>query len=132
MTTRIIKYIPKHTGANTQYREITPEDQLWIQMQLIRYLTVMGGLDQARDEDSRWVREQWWHKRTDKVHRGTNGQNTPCSMVSGILNNMLFKPEPQRDFTDKQMEDIEYISAVMGQSYPGCEPVRFQIGYDIE
>jgi hypothetical protein len=92
-------------------------------------MTVMGELDQNRDEDSVWVRDRWWHKRTDKVHKGKLGQNTPCSVASGIINNMMFKEPAQRDLTNKQMEDVEYISAIMGSCYEGCTPIRFQIGF---
>lgn len=127
MATRIVKYLPKHTSAGTEYRECDPDDVLWIQMQLIRYVTIMGELDQNRDDDSKWVRDHWWHKRSDKVHKGKLGQNTPCSIISGIINNMMFKEPQQRDFTNKQMDDIEYVSAVMGTVYEGCLPIRFQI-----
>ena len=129
MQTRVIKYIPKITHSGTEYRELDPEDLAWIQTQLVRYVVIMGELDQNHDEDSRWVRDHWWHKRTNKVHKGQFGQNTPCSIVSGIINNMMFKDTPQRDFTNKQMEDIEYVSAIMGSCYPGCQPIRFQIGF---
>lgn len=128
---KVIKYIPKITNAGTEYREIDPEEMTWIQTQLVRYLTIMAELDQARDEDSRWVRDQWWHKRSDKLHRGKQGQNSPCSVVGGVLNNMMFKDTPQRDFSNKQMEDIEYISAILGTVYEGCQPIRFQIGFSV-
>lgn len=129
MATRVVKYIPKHTAAGTEYRECDAEDLAWIQTQLVQYMAIMGELDQNRDEDSKWVRDQWWHKRTDKVHKGKLGQNTPCSIVSGIIQNMMFKVPQQRDFTNKQMEDIEYISSIMGNCYDGLVPVRFQIGF---
>ena len=129
MATRVIKYIPKNTGAGTEYRECDPDDLAWIQTQLVRYVAVMGELDQNRDDDSKWVRDQWWHKRTDKVHKGQLGQNTPCSIISGMINNMMFKTPPQRDLTNKQMEDIEYVSAIMGNCYEGLQPIRFQIGF---
>ena len=128
--TRIIKYVPKTTNAGTQYREISPEDMGWVQSQLIRWLAAMAELDQSRDEDSRWVTSQWWHKRTNKVHGGKLGQNTPCSVTGGILNNMLFKDNPQRDLSNKQMDDLVYISHILGQVWTGCTPMRFQIGFE--
>lgn len=127
---RIIKYIPKVTNAGTEYRECDPTDLAWIQEQLIRWLVIMGELDQSREEDAVWVRDQWWHKRSSKLHKGREGQNTPCSVVSGILQNMMFKQPAQRDLTNKQMEDIEYISAMLGAVYEGCSPLRFQIGFE--
>lgn len=126
---RIIKYIPKITNARTEYREITNEDAVWLQTELIRWLTVMSQLDQCRDDDSVWVRDHWWHRRTNKLHKGQEGPNTPCSLVGGVLNNLLFKEPQQRDFTNKQMEDIEYVSAILAQAYPTITAVRFQIGF---
>lgn len=131
MATRIIKYIPKITAAGTEYRQCNEDDLMWIQTQLIQYMAIMGELDQLRDEDSTWVRDQWWHRRSNKVHKGRQGPNSPCSIVSGIISNMMFKENPQRDFTNKQMEDIEYISSVIGNSYEGLTPIRFQIGFEL-
>lgn len=125
---KIIKYIPKITNAGTEYRELDPDDLMWIQTQMVRWLSQMAELDQLRDEDSVWVRDNWWHKRSNKMHKGRNGPNSPCSVVGGILQNMMFKTPVQRDLTNKQMEDIEYISTVIGAAYKDCEPFRFQIG----
>lgn len=126
---RIIKYLPKTTAASTQYREIPGDDLAWLQSEMIRWLTIMGEMDQLHDEDSKWVLNQWWHKRSNKVHKGQQGPNTPCSVIAGILNNLLFKSPQQRDLTDKQMADIEYVSAVMAQ-VGDCQAVRFQIGLE--
>lgn len=127
---KIIKYIPKITTAQTEYREIDPDDHVWLQTELIRWQTVIGELDQQHDQDSRWVRDEWWHRKSKKLHKGQHGPNTPCSVVAGIIHNIMFKEQPQRDFTRKQMEDIEYISLAMAQM--GCCAVRFQIGISHE
>lgn len=125
---KVIKYIPKTTSARTEYREIDSEDYAWLQTQMIQWLTIMGQLDQKHDEDSKWVLSQWWHKKdSKKLHKGQEGPNTPCSTVCGILHNMLFKDQPQRDFSNKQMEDLEYVSLVVSQ-LGDCEAIRFQIG----
>lgn len=128
MTARIIRYIPKLTSARTQYREITEEDQQWLQVSMIEWLTRMAELDQSHDEDSKYFLAQWWHRRSKTLHRGQQGPNTPCSTVGGILNNMMFKHTPQRDFSDKQMADIEAISHVLAQAID-CTAIRFQVGF---
>lgn len=124
---KIIKYIPKITSARTQYREIDPEDMRWLQTELIRWLAIMSELDQNRDEDSRWVREQWWHKRTDTLPKGQCGQNTPASFIGGLVKNLVFGQ--QRDLSDKQMDAVQWISHVMGGSFADCSETRFQIGF---
>ena len=128
MATKTIRYVPKITSARTEYCEIDPEDQAWLIDQLIHWLAVMGEMDQARDSDSEWVRDQWWHKRTKKLNSGKQGLNTPCSFVSGVIVNMLYKQPAQRDLTRKQMDDFETISAIMAQMFD-TNSIRFQIGF---
>jgi hypothetical protein len=48
--------------------------------------------------------------------------------VGGILNNMMFKETPQRDFSDKQMADIEAISHILAQAID-IPAIRFQVGF---
>ncbi len=127
MATKTIKFIPKITQAKTQYREIDLEDMTWLKMELVQALAIMAELDQYRDEDSRWVREQWWHKRTNTLPRGQQGENTPASFVGGLLKNIMFGD--QRDLTDKQMEAVQNITHVLGSAFPECTQVRFQIGF---
>jgi hypothetical protein len=125
---RVIKFVPKSTGARTEYREITVEDMAFVQSEMIRWLAVMSELDMARDEDSKWVRDQWWHKRTETLPRGREGQNTPASFVGGMINNLVFGE--QRDLSDKQMDAIQNISHVLGSSTQGCTAITFQIGFN--
>jgi hypothetical protein len=125
---RVIKYIPKVTSARTEYREVSTEDMAFIQTELIRWLALMSELDMSRDEDSKWVNTQWWHKRTDSLPRGKEGQNTPASFIGGMVNNILFGN--QRDLSDKQMDAVQNISHVLGQCVEGCTCITFQIGFD--
>lgn len=126
--TRLIKYLPKETMAKTDYREIHPDDMAWLQKEFIRYLSLMAERDLNNSEDNQWILNQFWHKRTDKLHKGRFDdkfrQNTPCSFVGGLVNNIVFGT--QRDLTSKQMEDIEFISQALA-TFLDVEPVRFQI-----
>ena len=126
---RIIKYIPKTTTARTEYREITQDDLLFLQGELIRWLAIMSELDQDPSEDAQWVLSNWWHKRNKKLHKGHNGLNTPASLVGGIVINIMFKEPVQRDLTNKQMEDLEIVSALLAAYRQDVTPVRFQIGF---
>jgi hypothetical protein len=129
---RVIKYIPKATSARTEYREIDGDDDLWIRTELIRWLALVGELDQTHDEDLRLFRDGWWHRKSKTLSKGHLGPNSPCSVVSGIINNMMFKPTPQRDLTAKQMSDLELISQTLSGIFPNdATGIRFQIGFEI-
>lgn len=126
--TKIIHYIPKQTQARTEYREIHESDMQWLHQEFIRYLSLMAERDLNPSEDNQWIMDKFWHKRTDKLHKGKVDeryrQNTPCSVVGGLVNNLVFGT--QRDLTDKQMEDIEFISMALA-TFLEVEPIRFQI-----
>ncbi|CAB4153571.1 hypothetical protein UFOVP635_9 [uncultured Caudovirales phage] len=128
MAKRIIKYVPKITGAKTEYREINEADMNFIQSELIRWLATMSELDMARDPDSKWTRDSWWHKRTDTLPRGHEGQNTPASFVGGMIMNVVYGT--QRDLSDKQMDALTNISHIMGECMQGCTSFNFQIGFE--
>jgi len=125
---RVIKFIPKTTNANTNYREVSIEDMAFIQEQMIRWLAVMGEKGISRDEDDKWVNTQWWHKRTSTLPKSKTGENTPCSFTAGMLNNFMFGN--QRDLTEKQMDALTNISHIMGAAFESCTELAFQIGFD--
>ena len=119
--------MPKHTNAGTEYRELCEEDRAQVLSTCVQMLTVMSEYDARRDEDSIWVRDQWWHKRSNKVHKGQHGPNSPCSVIGGIVYNMMYKDPLQRDFSSKQLADIEYVTAVMNNVYDNIPAYRFQV-----
>lgn len=131
MATRVIKYVPKHTGASTEYREIDENDKQFILTTCIQALTIMAEYDKASsdDTDKAWIRDHWWHKKDKRLHKGREGQNTPCSTLGGIVNNMMFKEPLQRDFSDKQMSDLEFIFQCLNTFREEIPAVRFQIGF---
>lgn len=128
--TKIITYIPKQTAARTEYREITPEDMAWLQQQFIRYLSLMAERDLNPSDDNKWILNEFWHKRTSKLHKGrvndSYRQNTPCSVIGGLVNNLVFGS--QRDLTDKQMEDIQFVSMALA-TFLEVDAIRFQIRF---
>lgn len=131
MATRVIKYIPKNTAAGTEYREIEEDDKQFILTSCIQALTVMSEYDTAAsdDEDKKWVREQWWHKKDKRLHKSQNGLNTPCSVLGGIVHNMMFKTPLQRDLSDKQMKDLEMVFLLLSSVKEEIPSMRFQIGF---
>jgi hypothetical protein len=87
----------------------------------------MGTISNAHDEDLKTLRDQWWRRRRSTLPRGRHGENTPESMVAGILENMLYCEMPQRDFSDRQMDAIEEISNWMNAIDNSFENIRFAI-----
>jgi hypothetical protein len=130
MATTIIKYLPKHTNAGTEYREIQDDDRGHVLQTCIQIMSMMSEYDTRSDDDSRWVRDQWWHKRSNKLHKGQNGLNSPCSVIGGIVHNMMFKTPAQRDFSNKQISDLEYITQAIHAVNESIPAYRFQIGFE--
>jgi hypothetical protein len=111
MAIRIIHYTPKITNARTQYVTIEKNDMAWIQSEIVRWLALMGALDSHRNQDIRLIQKHWWYKKTSTLPKGMDGQNSPLTFVSGILNNLMFGT--QHDLSVIQMEALENISAQM-------------------
>ena len=108
---RYIKYIPKVTNAKTQYVTIDPNDMVWLQTEFIYWISLMGMLDVNRNEDIRQVMKYWWYKRSSTLPKGLTGQNSPLSLVSGLLHNLMYGT--QHDLSTSTMDSIENISAQM-------------------
>lgn len=103
-----IKYIPKHTSANTQYIEIDRDEMEWLKLELARYLSVFGELESSNNSDVQKILKSWWHKKDKKLPRGQNGINSPLTFVSGLYNNLTYNG--QRDLSEKVLPAIEQIS----------------------
>jgi hypothetical protein len=128
MPNKTIKFIPKHTASNTNYRTISEEDMKFLQEEFIRWIVKMGEISIQRDPDSKWVFNQWWNKRTATLPYSRTGQNTPASFVSGVLANTMFGE--QRDLTDKQMDALQSVSHIMGNVFDDCSTLKFMIGFE--
>lgn len=126
--TRAIHYLPKITQARTEYRELRPEDRDWLLLELSRWLVKMGTLSNTNDSDLKTVRDQYWRRRRAGLPRGRDGQNSPESLVAGMLENMLYTDQPQRDFSDRQCTAIEDISRWMGAIDDTFTEITFMIG----
>lgn len=123
-----IYYLPKDTSANTEYRQIRSEDHDWLITYLFKTLVAMALTSNTANEDHKIMRDQWWRRRRSSLPRGKTGQNTPESMIAGILHNMLYAQEAQRDFTQKQCDAIEDISKWMSaMDEQQFEQVQFAI-----
>ena len=108
MSIRIIKYIPKVTNARTTYVDIDKSDMMWLQSELIRYLSFMGEIDGHRNEDLRQIMKYWWYKRTASLPKGMNGQNSPLTFTAGLVNNLVYGT--QQDLSQIVLDGIENVS----------------------
>jgi hypothetical protein len=117
-----VYFIPKITTARTEYREIDPADHSWLISQMMEWVVKMAGLSNTNNPDLKAVRNEYWRKRRATLPKGREGQNSPESMVGGILENMLYQENPQRDFTQRQCDAIEDISNWMN----ALDSTRFQ------
>lgn len=110
-TIRTIKYIPKATTAKTQYVDIDRGDMEWLQTEMIRWLAMMGELDGSHNDDVKQIMKYWWYKKTATLPKGKEGQNSPLTFVSGIVNNLVFGST--QDLTTRYLDSLENISANM-------------------
>lgn len=120
--TRMVQYLPKNTTANTEYRDVCDSDHSWLLNQLMQYLVMMATLTTSKSEDNKIVITEYWRKKRSNLPRGREGQNSPESMVAGIIENMLYATAAQKDFTAKQCTAIEDISHWMH----AIDNVRFE------
>lgn len=119
-----ISYEPKITSAKTQYNKIDSSDMTYVQMQLVRYICLMGELSKHRDREIQNIITQWYRKRTQTLPKSKNGWNTPESFISGLLNNIMFGN--QNDLSQIQMDALENISANMELIYDAVKQLDLQ------
>jgi hypothetical protein len=126
---RTIKYIPKTTTANTEYRELNEEDLNWVKTTILKSMARMSELSVSHNEDHKLVMSDYWNRRRKSLPRRRDGENSPNSFIGGLANNLIFGT--QRDLSDRQMEGIEQIFGIMSALFPEeFEAVRFQVSFE--
>lgn len=123
-----IDYKPKVTGANTQYNELAATDMIWVQTQLLRYMSMMGELKNNRNPAVRAIVKEYWSKKTDTLPRGRNGRNSPETYISGLINNLIFGN--QRDLSDTQMQALTNIAHVVSEIADATKKLNLQSNCD--
>lgn len=126
--TKVIPFIPKLTSAKTTYRELSESDRAWLLNEMLQWVVRMSTFSNTTNEDFKTFRNEYWRKRRSTLPKGRDGQNSPESMIAGILDNMLYSDNPQRDFTEKQCTAIEDVSKWMVAVDSKFSEVIFQIG----
>ena len=112
-----IVYSLKHTAAKTQYVEIQQSDKAQLLHTLTQAHLLMSQLcAEPNIKSEGFEYAQAWLTRTKDLHRGRAGLNSPMSMVTGVLYNMTWGK--QRDFTHKQIEDLEICLLLAHSVWP--------------
>ena len=124
---KTIYYIPLVTGARTEYRKVSAEDSTYLLNQMMRGLVKMATLSNTTNDDYKELRDIWWRKRRKTLPKGRDGQNSPESFIAGVLDNMLYATNQQRDVTAVQCEALEDIFNWLTAFDSGIEAIRFQI-----
>jgi hypothetical protein len=120
-----ILYDPKTTSAKTQYNKIESEDMVFVQLELVRYMALMGELKRHRNRDVQNIVSQWYQKKTQTLPKSTTGQNTPETFICGLINNLMFGN--QNDLSQIQMDALENISANMSLIYDAVKGLDLQV-----
>lgn len=119
-----IEYDPKITNARTQYHRIDKKDMDLIQVELMRYLALMGELTKNRNREIQIIINQWYRKKTQTLPKSRDGWNTPETFIAGLLNNIMFGN--QNDFSQIQLDALENISANMEIIYEAVKELNLQ------
>jgi len=122
---RTVRYLPKTTSANTQYREITPEELAWVLSEVNHWGSLMNNHLHTQDPDWSQLNRDWWTKRRKTLPKGQHGLNSPQSFCAGVIYNTMYKDPLQRDLSQHQCEGIEEISSVMSELSDSCTEIRF-------
>jgi len=123
-----ITYDPKVTQARTQYNKISIEDMSWLQLEMMKYLALMGELVNVKDENTKLIINSYWRKKSKTLPKGRYGQNSPETFISGMLNNLMFGT--QNDLSDIQMDALTNISACMHVIYDVVKSLNLQPNTD--
>lgn len=103
--------MPKSTNAKVQYIDLDKDDMEWLQTEMLRWLALMGEMDGSHNDDVKQIMKYWWYKKSNTLPKGKQGQNSPLTFVSGLVNNLVFGST--RDLTTIYLDSIENISSNM-------------------
>ena len=125
---KVITYQVKSTMAKTEYRKVDREDQKWVLDQLEEWMLKMDAFSKSRVRDLEDIYDHYWDAKTKDLVAGRSGQNSPKSMVEGILENMRYGTDvKQYDFSKPQCDGIEKISSGMHTCFGDvCPEIKFE------
>jgi hypothetical protein len=102
---KTIKYEKKITNANTIYVDMHPTDRTWLLNEIQK---VSMGFTQDL------ITYEYLLKKTGKITKGRNGQNSPKEYLNGVYSNLCSN---DNDFSIIQLKDIEHIFSEINSLY---------------
>lgn len=108
---RTIRLLPKITAAQTQYYDMDPEDQQYIQHWLTRFLADISELATYHEDIAR----EYFRRQPRTLPRGRHGPNSIASMIGGIVSQTL--QNPTRNLSEPQLEPLEQVFDIMQPLY---------------
>lgn len=121
---RTIIVVPKATAANTQYYDISTDDEAYIYEWLIRFLAELSETA-THDEE---LKKEWFRRRPDQFPRGKNGPNSIASMLGGIIAAKMING--RHNFSDATLDAVESLFSGMAGYYSELDtppqPIKFR------
>lgn len=120
-----IPYMIRAKLSTTAYTEIHEDDMETIKAILLKISAVINESSNSKTEEGKEAFANFI-ARTEKLPRGRNNMNSIASYTGGLINNLIFGE--QRDFTERQLIAIEYITKEMHSYVEDIPQVRFRLG----
>lgn len=120
-----IPYMIRTKLSTTTYTEIHEDDMENIKAILLKVAAVICEGSNSKTEDGKDAFARFITV-TEKLPRGRNNMNSIASYTGGLINNLVFGE--QRDFTERQLIAIEYITKELHSVVPEIPQVRFRLG----
>lgn len=111
--------------SSTSYTEIHHDDMQTVQAILIKISAIICESSAIKSEEGQEAFKEFI-KKTEKLPRGRHNLNSIASFTGGLINNIVFGE--QRDFTERQLIAIEYITKEVNAIIPEIPEVRFGLG----
>lgn len=120
---KVINYKVKSVTANTEYREVSPEDKKWVLDQAQRILDLENECTNSINSDLRSIGSELRTPSKHLIRQGTGAHNSIKSLCDGVVNNMV--KGSQRDFSNRTCKGLEEAFIQASEIFTSVEEVKF-------